>query len=106
MDLPKLLAVSRGDEPADLLLQNAQLVNVRSVEIYEADVAICGNRIAGIAFADVQIGHGGTWRDLLRLTDPMLHVLRRVGETTGDDHAGGDSVEGRPDVARRGTHIA
>jgi adenine deaminase len=48
MDLPKLLAVSRGDEPADLLLKNAQLVNVRSAEIYPADVAIFGNRIAAI----------------------------------------------------------
>ena len=48
MDLSKLLAVSRGDEPADLLLKNAQLVNVRSAEIYDADVAIFGNRIAGI----------------------------------------------------------
>jgi adenine deaminase len=48
MDLPKLLAVSRGDGPADLLLKNAQLINVRSAEIYDADVAIFGNRIAGI----------------------------------------------------------
>ncbi|MEP7199735.1 MAG: adenine deaminase, partial [Chloroflexota bacterium] len=38
----------RGDEPADLLLKNAQLVNVYSAEIYETDVAIYDDRIAGI----------------------------------------------------------
>src|SRR5437867_5876722 len=48
MDLSKLLAVSRGDEPADLLLRNARLVNVLSSEIYDADVAIYGDRIAAI----------------------------------------------------------
>ncbi len=48
MDVSRLLAVSRGDEPADLLLKNAQLVNVRSAEIYETDVALYDDRIAGI----------------------------------------------------------
>src|SRR5947208_6853123 len=48
MDLSKLLAVSRGDEPADLLLRNAKLVNVYSAEIYDADVAIYDDRIAAI----------------------------------------------------------
>jgi adenine deaminase len=48
MDLAKLLAVSRGDEPADLLLTNVKLVNVYSAEIYDADVAIYGDRVAAI----------------------------------------------------------
>jgi adenine deaminase len=48
MELSTLLAVSRGDAPADLLLKNVQLVNVRSAEIYEADVALYDDRIAGI----------------------------------------------------------
>ena len=48
MDLSKLLAVSRGDEPADLLLTNAKLVNVYSAEIYDTDVAIYDDRIAAI----------------------------------------------------------
>src|SRR5438874_7683810 len=43
-----LLAVARGDVPADLLLTGGQLVNVLSGEIYPADVAITGDRIAGI----------------------------------------------------------
>jgi len=48
MNLPRTLAVARGDEPADLLLRNARLVNVLSGEIHRADIAIAGPVIAGI----------------------------------------------------------
>ena len=52
MDLPgqvaDLLAVARGDRPADLLLRNARIVNVFSSRIEEADIAVYGERIAGI----------------------------------------------------------
>ena len=48
MDLVQLLAVARGDTHADLLLRNARMVNVFSGEIEETDVALCGDRIAGI----------------------------------------------------------
>jgi adenine deaminase len=44
----QLLAVARGDHPADLLLQNARLVNVFSGKIEETDIAISGDRIAGM----------------------------------------------------------
>ena len=43
----KLIAVARGDAPADLLLRNSRLVNVRSAEIHDADIALFGGRIAG-----------------------------------------------------------
>jgi adenine deaminase len=43
-----LLAVARGDAPADLLLTNGQIVNVFSGQIERADIAIAGDRIAGI----------------------------------------------------------
>ncbi|UCC83352.1 MAG: adenine deaminase [Gemmatimonadota bacterium] len=43
----KLIEVARGDAPADLVLRNARLVNVRSGEIHDAEVAIYGGRIAG-----------------------------------------------------------
>jgi len=43
-----LLAVARGDQPADLVLRNARLVNVFSSAIEETDIAIAGDRIAGI----------------------------------------------------------
>ena len=43
-----LLAVARGDRPADLALRNGRLVNVLSGDIEDADVALCGGRIAGV----------------------------------------------------------
>lgn len=48
MDLEALLAVARGDEPADLLLTHAQLLNVFSGEILPASIAIAGGLVAGV----------------------------------------------------------
>ena len=45
---PELLAVSRGDAAADLLLTNARIINVFSREIETANVAIHAERIAGV----------------------------------------------------------
>ncbi len=42
------LAVARGDEPADLLLTNARVVNVFTGEVLDADVAIAGEIIAAV----------------------------------------------------------
>jgi adenine deaminase len=54
MNLSRTLAIARGDEPADLLLRNARLVNVLSGEIHPADIAIAGPTIAGVGG-----GYGG-----------------------------------------------
>ena len=48
MELPQLLAVARGERPADLLLRNGGLVNVLSGEVYPAEIAIAGGTIAGL----------------------------------------------------------
>ena len=48
MNLAKLISVARGEIPADLLLKNARIVNTFIGEIEQADVAIHGNRIAGV----------------------------------------------------------
>src|SRR5688500_12201661 len=48
MSLTQLIAVARGDAPADLVLKNARIGNVFSGEIEAADIALCGERIAGI----------------------------------------------------------
>ncbi|WIG58032.1 MAG: Adenine deaminase [Ktedonobacterales bacterium] len=48
-ELRALLAVARGDTPADLLLIGGRLVNVLSGEIYPAEVAIYRDRIAAVA---------------------------------------------------------
>ena len=48
MELADLLRYARGDEPCDLLLSNARIVNVLSGEILEGDVALVRSHIAGI----------------------------------------------------------
>lgn len=47
-ELQALLAVARGDEPADLLLKGGRVINTLSYEIEETDVAVFGGRIAGL----------------------------------------------------------
>ena len=42
------LAIARGDEPADLLLTNAHVVNVFTGEVLDTDVAIAGETIAAV----------------------------------------------------------
>ena len=48
MNLKELISVARGETPADLLLKNARIVNTFIGEIEQADVAIYGDRIAGV----------------------------------------------------------
>ncbi len=48
MDVQNLLAVARGDIPADLLLANAKIVNTFAGEIEEGNVAVCQGLIAGV----------------------------------------------------------
>ena len=48
MNLKELISVARGEIPADLLLKNARIVNTFIGEIEQADVAIHGDRIAGV----------------------------------------------------------
>lgn len=48
MTLIDRLAAARGDTPADLVLRNAQLVNVLSGEIYPTDIAVFGQHIVGL----------------------------------------------------------
>ncbi len=47
-DKRELLAVARGDLPADLVLQDARIVNVFTGELESGSVAIFGDRIAGV----------------------------------------------------------
>ena len=48
MTLETLIAVARGEEPADLVLRNARLLNVFSGEIHPADIAIHDGRVVGL----------------------------------------------------------
>lgn len=60
MILPHLLAVARGDQPADLVLRGGRLVNVMSGEVHRTDVAVVGGMIAGL-------GEGYAAREVLDL---------------------------------------
>jgi len=59
------LAVARGDEPADLLLTNAHVVNVFTGEVQDVDVAIAGETIAAV-------GTGYTGKETLDLQGQYL----------------------------------
>jgi len=52
--LGDIIAAARGEGPVDLLLRNAQLVNVCSGEIHPADVAICDGQIVGFGAYQAQ----------------------------------------------------
>ena len=47
-DLPHKLSASRGEQAADLVFKNANLVNVLSGEIYRTSVAVDDGRIIGL----------------------------------------------------------
>ncbi|MCD6502438.1 adenine deaminase [bacterium] len=47
-ELTSLIEVAKGAKPADLVLRGAQIVNTLSGEVYPTDVAIFGDKIAGI----------------------------------------------------------
>ena len=44
----RLIAVAKGDQPADLILANARVINTFTGEITAGNVAICGDRVAGV----------------------------------------------------------
>jgi adenine deaminase len=46
--MKQLIAVARGNEPADLILANARVVNTFNGEVETGSVAICGDRVAGV----------------------------------------------------------
>lgn len=49
MDVSRLIQVARGRQPADLLLANARVLDLYNHEIIDADVAVLGERIAGLS---------------------------------------------------------
>src|SRR3972149_6266945 len=47
-ELRRLIAVARGERPADLVLCGGRVANVFTGELLREDVAIVGDRIAGL----------------------------------------------------------
>ncbi len=48
MELAQLIKYARGDEPAEVLIKNARVINVYTGEIYPADLALAHGRIVGV----------------------------------------------------------
>jgi adenine deaminase len=64
MELAQLIKLARGNEPAEILLKNARVVNVYTGEIYPADIALAHSRIVGVGSgytADQVIDVGGRY---------------------------------------------
>ncbi len=78
-ELRRRIRIARGEEPADLLLRNARLVNVCSGECYPADVAVADGLVVGISEAGGRYG-GHQERDLQgrwlapALMDGHMHI--------------------------------
>lgn len=74
-DLARLIAAGNGDAPADLVLRGAEVLDVVTGDRIAGDVAIVGDRIAGIGAT-----YDGPVRDLSGLTlvpgfiDTHLHI--------------------------------
>ncbi|MBC2723589.1 MAG: adenine deaminase [Desulfosporosinus sp.] len=51
-----LIQVALGKKPADLVVKNGRIVNVHTGEIYVADVAVAGDKIAAVGEVDKSIG--------------------------------------------------
>lgn len=51
-DLERRIAVARGDQPADLILRGGRVFDLITGTMMAGDVAICGDRIAGIGDYD------------------------------------------------------
>lgn len=75
-DMSRLLAVARGDEPADLVISGASVLCVFTKEWIDGDVAICDGWIAGVGgtyTAHEQIDARGSWL-IPGFVDAHVHI--------------------------------
>ncbi|MCC7493459.1 MAG: adenine deaminase [Fimbriimonadaceae bacterium] len=84
MTKSELLAIARGDQPAETLLRGARLVNVLSGDVHEADLALAGGVVIGWGdyTAHEVIDLAGAWV-APGLLDAHVHIessLLSVGE--------------------------
>ena len=75
-ELQHRVAVARGDEPPDLVLKGGRVLSVFSGEVFDGDVAVAGEHIAGIGAYDGP-----------NVVDVSGHVLDRVGRQRAQDVA-------------------
>jgi len=75
-DISRLLAVSRGDVPADLAVTGGKIINVFSGEIEQADIAVVDGVIAGVGpgyAANRRVDVGGSFVSP-GLIDAHVHI--------------------------------
>jgi adenine deaminase len=63
MELKKIIRSARGEDPADLLIKNARIVNVFSGQVIKSDLAITGGHIIGFHANSAKntVDLGGRW---------------------------------------------
>lgn len=70
-----LIAVARGERPADLVVRDVRLVNVLSGEVHEADVAVADGRVAALEPREAREELDGQGRFLCPgLVEGHIHV--------------------------------
>jgi adenine deaminase len=74
-DLPRRLAVARGDEPADLVIHGGRVLCVFTREWLELDVAIVDGAIAGLgSYEGIEtLDASGSWL-VPGFVDPHMHI--------------------------------
>ena len=82
MSQEKIINVARGLEPADLVIKNAQVVNVLSEEIHKADIAIADGIIVGVGEnyfgkKEININLSTVYRALNALTESDI-VIKQI----------------------------
>lgn len=74
--LPHLLAVARGDRPADLVFRRARLVNLFTGQVERTEVAVAAGRVAGLGpgyRAEREVDLGGRYL-CPGLVDAHVHI--------------------------------
>ena len=113
------MKVALGKEPADTAIVGGRVVNVHTLEIFEADIAIKGDRIAAVGDVSHTIGDATTVIDAAGayvtpgLVDGHLHMyhsylgitefieaMLRHGVTSTADGFYGQGIVGGPDAVR------
>jgi adenine deaminase len=82
----KAVSVAMGHRPADLVIQGGRLVNVFTREIYPADIAVVGRRIAAVGNVDYAVSPETTIIDAsgMYLTPGLIDQHIHIHETQLD----------------------
>ena len=84
MKLSDILTCARGGKPADLLLANARIVNVFSGDVTMGNIAVIGDRIAGIGdYEAIEVRDMGGRFIAPGFMDPHVHIESSMMSVSG-----------------------